>query len=54
MLLVAAAEAHGGDASLWGEHPPHFVHWREEQRRLESGIDPYTGEPDPYLGVEFG
>jgi hypothetical protein len=34
------------DASLWGEPSPKFVHWREEQRRWESGIDPYTGEPD--------
>ncbi|WP_318212923.1 hypothetical protein [Streptomyces sp. SJL17-1] len=33
------------DASLWGEPSPHFVHWREERRRLESGIDPYTGSP---------
>ncbi|MFG2986407.1 hypothetical protein ACGFYQ_35025 [Streptomyces sp. NPDC048258] len=41
------------DASLWGERAPHFVHWREEQRRWESGIDPYTGEPDPYFGMEF-
>ncbi|WP_212765743.1 hypothetical protein [Streptomyces sp. PKU-MA01144] len=41
------------DASLWGEPTPHFLHWREEQRRWECGIDPYTGEPDPYFGMEF-
>ncbi|MGO4456703.1 hypothetical protein AB4039_05160 [Streptomyces sp. M-16] len=41
------------DASLWGEPAPRFVHWREEQRRWESGVDPYTGEPDPYFGMEF-
>ncbi|GAA0269545.1 hypothetical protein GCM10010302_04000 [Streptomyces polychromogenes] len=41
------------DASLWGEPAPHFVHWREEQRRWETGIDPYTGEPNPYFGMEF-
>jgi hypothetical protein len=41
------------DASLWGEPSPKFVHWREEQRRWESGIDPYTGEPDPYFGMKF-
>ncbi|MFG2753909.1 SMI1/KNR4 family protein [Streptomyces xanthophaeus] len=41
------------DGSLWGEASPRFLHWREEQRRLESGIDPYTGEPDPYFGMEF-
>ncbi|SEQ99937.1 hypothetical protein SAMN05216481_12532 [Streptomyces radiopugnans] len=41
------------DASLWGEPSPHFLHWREEQRRWESGIDPYTGDPDPYFGMEF-
>ncbi|MFE7593787.1 hypothetical protein ACFU6K_30730 [Kitasatospora sp. NPDC057512] len=33
------------DASLWGEPSPHFVHWREEQRRIEERLDPYTGEP---------
>ncbi|MCX4792165.1 SMI1/KNR4 family protein [Streptomyces sp. NBC_01221] len=41
------------DASLWGESSPHFVHWREERRRWESGVDPYTGEPDPYFGMKF-
>ncbi|MBU8553864.1 hypothetical protein IMX12_34460 [Streptomyces sp. Babs14] len=41
------------DASLWGKLTPHFLHWREEQRRWESGIDPYTGEPNPYFGMEF-
>ncbi|MFE7633517.1 MULTISPECIES: hypothetical protein [Kitasatospora] len=33
------------DASLWGDPSPHFVHWREERRRIEERLDPYTGEP---------
>ncbi|WP_189492635.1 hypothetical protein [Streptomyces antnestii] len=40
-------------ASLWGEATPHFLHWREGQRRWDSGIDPCTGEPDPCFGMEF-
>lgn len=42
-----------GDASLWGEPSPRFLHWREEQRRWDSGTDPCTGEPNPYFGMEF-
>ncbi|MFD4833773.1 SMI1/KNR4 family protein [Streptomyces uncialis] len=41
------------DASLWGEPAPHFIHWREIDRRRAAGIDPYTGEPDPYFGMTF-
>lgn len=41
------------DASLWGKRTPRFLHWREEQRLRESGVDPYTGEPDPYFGMDF-
>ncbi|MFP8959040.1 SMI1/KNR4 family protein [Streptomyces nanhaiensis] len=41
------------DASLWGEPSACFLHWREEQRRWESGVDPYTGDADPYFGMEF-
>ncbi|MGX1480196.1 UNVERIFIED_CONTAM: hypothetical protein RKD50_009004 [Streptomyces canus] len=37
-----------GDASLWGVTAP-FVHWREQQRRWLAGLDPETGEFDPYV-----
>ena len=36
-----------GDASLWGQPAP-FVSRREQRRRLVAGLDPMTGEPDPY------
>ncbi|MFF8960257.1 SMI1/KNR4 family protein [Streptomyces sp. NPDC014894] len=41
------------DLSLWGEPAPHFVHWRVERQRWESGFNPYTGKPDPYFGMTF-
>ncbi|MFD8081545.1 hypothetical protein ACFV4F_07585 [Kitasatospora sp. NPDC059722] len=41
------------DASLWGDPSPHFVHWREERRRYEAGIDPYTGQLLPWHGADF-
>jgi hypothetical protein len=28
-----------------------FVHVREAQRLLAAGIDPDTGEPDPYADI---
>ena len=36
-----------GDASLWNRTDV-FVSWREQERRLAAGLDPCTGEPDPY------
>jgi hypothetical protein len=36
-----------GDASLWGRPMP-FISRREQRRRLVAGLDPMTGEPDPY------
>ncbi|MFE3379895.1 SMI1/KNR4 family protein [Streptomyces anulatus] len=41
------------DATLWGTGAQKFVHWQEERRLLESGVDPWTGEPDPLAGVGF-
>lgn len=35
---------------FWDGAPARFVHWREEQRRYLAGLDPLTGEPDPYAG----
>ncbi|MFG3495378.1 SMI1/KNR4 family protein [Streptomyces sp. NPDC047928] len=39
---------------FWDGTPPRFVHWREEQRRWLAGLDPVTGEPDPYAGTYPG
>ncbi|WP_228988914.1 hypothetical protein [Streptomyces sp. DH8] len=36
-----------GDASLW-KRTGTFVSRREQHRRLRAGLDPDTGEPDPY------
>ncbi|MFJ8694896.1 SMI1/KNR4 family protein [Streptomyces roseolilacinus] len=33
---------------FWDGAPVRFVHWREEQRRYLEGLDPVTGDPDPY------
>ncbi|EHM26140.1 hypothetical protein SPW_5492 [Streptomyces sp. W007] len=41
------------DATLWGTDAQKFVHWQEERRLLESGVDPWTGGPDPLAGVGF-
>lgn len=40
-----------GDLSLWGKEPATFLTRSEEQRRLKAGLDPWTGEPDPYAGM---
>jgi hypothetical protein len=38
------------DAALWG-HPAPYVHWRLQQQRFQDGLDPITGEPDPYADM---
>lgn len=40
------------DLSLWGRVGT-FVHHEEQKRRFHAGLDPMTGEPDPYAGM-FG
>ncbi|MER6997067.1 SMI1/KNR4 family protein [Streptomyces sp. NPDC000410] len=40
------------DLSLWGRVGT-FVHHRVQEARFHSGLDPMTGEPDPYAGT-FG
>ncbi|MGW5634965.1 SMI1/KNR4 family protein [Streptomyces sp. NPDC003832] len=42
-----------GDLSLWGNGSPRFLHRDEEKRLRDSGIDPWTGEADPFAGM-FG
>ncbi|MFF0549981.1 hypothetical protein ACFYUL_13575 [Streptomyces sp. NPDC004311] len=47
MMLAEFDDCPLGDASLWGR-PGGFVSWREQRRRLVAGLDPLTGEPNPY------
>lgn len=42
-----------GDLSLWGTASPRFLHRDEERRLRATGIDPWSGDPDPYAGM-FG
>ncbi|MEV0493710.1 hypothetical protein [Streptomyces atratus] len=30
-----------------------FLHWREEKRLRDEGIDPWRGESDPYADTGF-
>ncbi|MFE7122903.1 hypothetical protein [Streptomyces sp. NPDC057617] len=41
------------DATLWGEGTARFLNFRDEERLRDEGIDPWTGEPDPFAGMEF-
>ncbi|GGL80179.1 hypothetical protein GCM10010129_24780 [Streptomyces fumigatiscleroticus] len=41
------------DATLWGAGAARFLSFAEEERLREEGLDPWTGEPDPYAGMEF-
>jgi hypothetical protein len=50
MMLAEFDECPLSDVSLWGNVEP-FVHWREQDRRFKAGLDPITGEPDPYAGM---
>ncbi|MFJ3089407.1 hypothetical protein [Streptomyces sp. NPDC086838] len=38
------------DLSLWGRVGT-FVHHEEQERRFHAGLDPMTGEPNPYAGM---
>lgn len=53
ILRADFADCPLGDVSLWGRHPVTFLNQREYQRLLKAGLDPWTGEPDPYAGM-FG
>ncbi|WP_180686302.1 MULTISPECIES: hypothetical protein [Streptomyces] len=41
------------DSTLWGSRSPRFINHRQEQRLYDAGIDPWTGEPDPYADLSF-
>ncbi|GAA2677461.1 hypothetical protein [Actinoplanes palleronii] len=40
-----------GDVYLFGRGSAMFLTRTEYRRRLRSGVDPWTGEPDPYAGM---
>ncbi|MFB7455588.1 MULTISPECIES: hypothetical protein [unclassified Streptomyces] len=40
-----------GDLSLWGRESATFLNRREEQRLWKEGLDPWTGESDPFAGM---
>ncbi|WP_190132388.1 SMI1/KNR4 family protein [Streptomyces mashuensis] len=40
-------------AELWGRRDVKFLHWREQKRLWAAGVNPWTGEPDPYADEEW-
>ncbi|MEU8574856.1 SMI1/KNR4 family protein [Streptomyces asoensis] len=40
-----------GSTGLWGNASPRFLHHDEESRLRGRGLDPWTGEPDPFAGM---
>ncbi len=40
-----------GGLVLWDKGGAKFLNEREYQRLLDEGLDPWTGEPDPYAGM---
>jgi hypothetical protein len=40
-----------GDVHLFGRRRATFLTRTEYMRRLRSGVDPWTGEPDPFAGM---
>lgn len=40
-----------GSVNLWGNASPRFLHRDEEARLRSQGLDPCTGEPDPFAGM---
>lgn len=43
-----------GDESFWGAGTALYLNEAEERRRIEQGLDPWTGGPDPFAGMSFG
>jgi hypothetical protein len=53
IFLAEFEECPLSDLSLWGAASPRFMHRAEERRLRKAGLDPWTGEPDPFAGM-FG
>ncbi|WP_328912053.1 MULTISPECIES: SMI1/KNR4 family protein [unclassified Streptomyces] len=54
MLREEFSECPLGGLSLWGKQPALFLNEREKERLLAQGLDPWTGEPDPFAGRRWG
>jgi hypothetical protein len=53
LLRADFSECPISDLALWGAEDPTFLNFREETRRREAGLDPWTGEPDSYSDEDF-
>ncbi|MFF4155495.1 SMI1/KNR4 family protein [Streptomyces sp. NPDC001678] len=53
VFLAEFVECPLSGVHLWGVTSPKFLHWKEEKRVWDNGIDPWTGKPDPYAGMEW-
>lgn len=49
---LAESPLSGND--IWDSAPVMYLGDREETRLRALGLDPWTGEPDPYAGMSFG
>lgn len=54
LLRAEFDECPVGDLSLWGRRSATFLTESEQRRRLKEGLDPWTGEPDPFAGAYGG
>ncbi|MFI8509615.1 hypothetical protein ACIGHB_00645 [Streptomyces sp. NPDC085460] len=50
ILRADAGECPLSNERLWGAGRATFLHARESRRRQDAGLDPWTGQPDPYAG----
>ncbi|MEU3792547.1 hypothetical protein AB0F07_22545 [Streptomyces fructofermentans] len=53
MFLREYATCPIGDSTVWGCPAPKFLSNAYIRRCEEEGVDPWTGEPDPYAGRSF-
>ncbi|MEU4211515.1 SMI1/KNR4 family protein [Streptomyces sp. NPDC026206] len=53
VILADFDECPLSGTDLWGSASPRFLGWREEQRLWADGVNPWTGEPDPYAGMAW-
>lgn len=53
-LLGDFAECPLGDLSLWAKQSALYLNAHEEERLRKQGLDPWTGQPDPYAGTYGG
>ncbi|MCZ4103020.1 SMI1/KNR4 family protein [Streptomyces sp. H39-C1] len=53
-LLGKFAECPLGDLSLWAKRSAFYLNAHEEERLRKQGLDPWTGQPDPYAAGSYG